>query len=69
METSNSPHVPAPQVPVMTVERFSELSGLTPDTVHGQLNQGNLPLIKVGRRRLINVALFTIECLQAKYWH
>ncbi|SIN61958.1 hypothetical protein SAMN05878249_0840 [Vreelandella aquamarina] len=46
METSTTPHVPAPQVPVMTIERFSELTGLTPDTIRGQLNQGNLPIIK-----------------------
>ncbi|PCF96917.1 DNA-binding protein [Vreelandella nigrificans] len=52
----------------MTIERFSELTGLSPDTVRGQLNQGNLPLIKVGRRRLVNVALFTAECLQSEDW-
>lgn len=63
MKASEMPHVPAPQVPVMTIERFSELTGLTHDTVRGQLNQGNLPIIKVGRRRLVNVALFTVECL------
>ena len=68
METSNTPHVSAPQVPVMTIERFSELTGLTADTVRGQMNQGNLPIIKVGRRRLVNVALFTAECLQSEDW-
>ena len=68
METINTPHVSAPQVPIMTIERFSELSGLSPDTVRGQMNQGNLPIIKVGRRRLVNVALFTAECLQSEDW-
>ncbi|XKE46030.1 DNA-binding protein [Halomonas organivorans] len=67
METSNAPQVPA-SVPVMTIERFAELSGLTPDTVRGQLQQGNLPLIKVGRRRLVNVAMLTAECLNAEDW-
>lgn len=47
METSNAPLVPA-SVPVITIERFVELTGLTPDTVRGQLQQGNLPLVKVG---------------------
>ncbi|ATJ81232.1 DNA-binding protein [Halomonas beimenensis] len=67
METSNAPQVPA-NVPVMTIERFAELSGLTPDTVRGQLQQGNLPVIKVGRRRLVNVALLTAECMNAEDW-
>ncbi|XKE45851.1 DNA-binding protein [Halomonas organivorans] len=67
METSNAPQVPA-TVPVMTIERFAELSGLTPDTVRGQLQQGNLPVIKVGRRRLVNVALLTAECMNAEDW-
>ncbi|WP_240407705.1 MULTISPECIES: DNA-binding protein [unclassified Halomonas] len=67
METSNAPQVPA-IVPVMTLERFSELSGLTVDTVRGQIQQGNLPFIKVGRRRLVNVALLTAECLHSEDW-
>ncbi|MCH4564364.1 DNA-binding protein [Halomonas sp. EGI 63088] len=67
METSNAPQVPA-SVPVMTVERFSELSGLTADTIRGQIQQGNLPFIKVGRRRLVNVALLTAECMNAEDW-
>ncbi|AXY44348.1 MAG: DNA-binding protein [Halomonas sp.] len=52
----------------MTLERFSELSGLTVDTVRGQIQQGNLPFIKVGRRRLVNVALLTAECLHSEDW-
>ena len=36
METSNTPQVPA-TVPLMTIERFAEPSGLTPDTIRGQL--------------------------------
>lgn len=67
MEATNSPQVPT-TVPVMTIERFSELSGLTPNTIRGQISQGNLPMIKVGRRRLVNVALFTAECLRSEDW-
>ncbi|PXX98717.1 DNA-binding protein [Halomonas sp. LBP4] len=52
----------------MTIERFAELTGLPPDTVRGQLQQGNLPLIKVGRRRLVNVAMLTAECMNAEDW-
>ncbi|EPC02368.1 hypothetical protein L861_15135 [Litchfieldella anticariensis FP35 = DSM 16096] len=50
----------------MTIERFSELTGLSPDTIRGQLQQGNLPLYKVGRRRMVNVALLTTECLNGE---
>ncbi len=67
METNNAPQVPA-TVPVMTIERFAELSGLTPDTIRGQLQQGNLPVIKIGRRRLVNVALLVAECMNAEDW-
>lgn len=65
METSQAPQVPA-CVPIMTIERFSELTGLSPDTIRGQLQQGNLPLYKVGRRRMVNVALLTTECLNGE---
>ncbi|MCE3026395.1 DNA-binding protein [Salinicola sp. DM10] len=67
MEKSNAPQVPA-TVPVMTIERFSELSGMSYSAVKGQLQLGNLPLFKVGRRRMVNVALLNAECLQAEDW-
>ncbi|MDN3554619.1 DNA-binding protein [Halomonas maura] len=67
METSNAPQVPA-CVPVMTIERFALLNGLPPDTVGGQLQQGHLPLIKVGRRRLVDVAMLTAECMNEERW-
>ncbi|WP_240724827.1 helix-turn-helix domain-containing protein [Onishia niordana] len=67
METSNTPQVPA-TVPVMTIERFAELTGLSPDTIRRQLQQGNLPIAKIGRRRLVNVALLTAECLISEDW-
>ncbi|WP_244179785.1 DNA-binding protein [Salinicola salarius] len=67
MEKNSAPQVPA-NVPVMTIERFSELSGLSFDTIKGQLQQGNLPLFKIGRRRMVNVALLTAECLQSEDW-
>lgn len=68
MEKSISPQVPTTQVPVMTIECFSELTDLTLDTIRGQLNQGNLPLIRVGRFHLVNVALCIVECLQSEDW-
>ncbi|WP_232825319.1 DNA-binding protein [Salinicola sp. RZ23] len=67
MEKNDAPQVPA-TVPVMTIERFSELSGLSYDAIKGQLQLGNLPLFKIGRRRMVNVALLNAECLQADNW-
>lgn len=65
MEKNNAPQPHAP-VPVMTDERFAELSGLSPDTVRGQLQQGNLPIYHIGRRRMVNVAPLVTECMQGE---
>jgi len=62
MEESKAPQVPA-LVPLMTKERFSDLSGLSLDTIEGHLRRGYLPSRKIGRRLMINVALLQRECL------
>lgn len=50
--------------PVMTQERFSQLSGLTEGQVRGQIEKGHLPSIKVGRVRLVNVAVLSRDALE-----
>ncbi|MFJ5538182.1 DNA-binding protein [Halomonas sp. ATBC28] len=67
METSNAPQVPA-TVPTMTIERFSQLSGLDEGVIQGHIRRGYLPTIKVGRYRMINVALLNAQCLNAEEW-
>ena len=67
MEETQAPQVPA-HVPLMTLERFSELSGLTVDTLYGHVRRGYLPTVKMGRYRLINLALLQTQCLQAEDW-
>lgn len=67
MEASKTPQVPA-LVPLMTKERFSELSGLSLDTIEGHLRRGYLPSRKIGRRLMINVALLQVECLDEEGW-
>lgn len=67
MEKNNAPQVPA-TVPVMTIERFSELTGMSYSAIKGQLQLGNRPLFKIGRRRMVNIALLTAECLQSEDW-
>lgn len=42
--------------PVMTKELFSEKTGLRPDQVRGQSQRRNLPMVKIGKFVLVNVA-------------
>lgn len=50
--------------PIITKERFSAVSGLRVDQVRGMMANGYLPTLKVGKHRMINMALLTQECLQ-----
>lgn len=65
MDQPQAPQVPA-NVPVMTLERFAELSGLTVDTVYGHIRRGYLPSVKMGRYRLINITQLHIQCLESE---
>lgn len=67
MEENQAPQVPA-HVPLMTQERFAELSGLTVDTVYGHIRRGYIPAVKVGKYRMINLALLHTQCLQSEDW-
>jgi len=48
--------------PVMTKEKFAELSGLAEGVIQGMIEKGHLPSIKIGRYRLVNVAKLAVEC-------
>ena len=50
--------------PIVTKRYFSQLSGLTEDTVRGMIERGQLPSVKLGRHRMINIALLTKESLE-----
>ncbi|MBD3896590.1 DNA-binding protein [Halomonas sp. ML-15] len=67
MEENKAPQVPA-NVPLMTLERFSELSGLDEGVIYGHIRRGYLPSIKMGKYRLINVALLQAQCLSNEDW-
>jgi len=56
-------HVILIATPVMTQERFSQLSGLTEGQVRGQIEKGHLPSLKIGRVRLVNVAALSQDAL------
>ncbi|WAR44577.1 hypothetical protein [Methylomonas rapida] len=46
-------------VPVMTMTQFGELAGMTYDSVKSQVINGNLPSIKIGKKRMVNVVALT----------
>jgi len=56
-----------PAAPIMTKARFSEISGLSEEILRGMIERGHLPTLKVGKHRMINVALLTKECLDQDY--
>ena len=62
-------HAPAVQPPGPLVTRFlfAQMSGLTPDHVRGMIDRGLLPTVKLGRQRLINLALLTQQCLEEEF--
>lgn len=66
MEVEQKSAMP-PAAPIMTKARFSEISGLSEETLRGMIERGHLPTLKVGKHRMINVALLTKECLDQDY--
>lgn len=66
METEQKTAIQA-TTPIVTKARFSEMSGLTEETLRGMIERGHLPTLKVGKHRMINVALLTKECLEQDF--
>lgn len=56
----------AAPVPFMTRERFAALTGLEEGVLRGMMDRGHLPTLKVGRRRVINLALLVRQCEAAQ---
>jgi len=48
---------------LMEKNKFAELVGLSPDVIRGWIDKDLLPTYKVGRYRLINLALLQQELL------
>ena len=44
------------QVPVLTQARFAQLVGVSSDVVRGWVARGQVPTVKIGRYRMVNVA-------------
>ncbi|MPS47812.1 hypothetical protein [Methylobacillus sp.] len=56
-----------PSVPVMSRRKFAELVGVTEDTVTGWINRGYLPVIEIGKYRLVNLALLNKHALEQEF--
>lgn len=53
--------------PLVTKKLFSTLSGLSEETIRGMIERGHLPSTKIGKHRLVNVALLTKDALEADF--
>jgi excisionase family DNA binding protein len=63
----NMQRVIMPFVPIMKREKFAELSGLRPGTVQSMIENGQLPTVKVGRHRMVNVYLLFKLAAETEY--
>jgi hypothetical protein len=54
-------------VPVMTREKFAELSGLPIGVVRGLINKGLLPTVSLGKRNLVNLTLINQRALEKEF--
>lgn len=50
--------------PIMTIEKFADKTGVTPASVRSMVNLQQIPTKKMGKRRYINMAALTVNCLQ-----
>lgn len=56
-----------PSVPVMSRKKFAEIVGVTEDTVTGWINRGYLPVVEIGKYRLVNLALLNKHALEQEF--
>ena len=61
-------HIILLATPVMTQERYAQLTGLTEGQVRGQIEKGHLPSMKIGRLRMVNIAALSQEALNKEDW-
>lgn len=53
-------------VPVMEKSKFAELVGVDVGVVNGWIDKGYIPSMKLGKHRLVNIALLAEECMKQK---
>lgn len=57
------PEAMALSIPVVTVEKFSVLTGLSIGCISSACDRGFWPVVHIGRRRLINLEALRLQCL------
>ncbi|BBL72791.1 hypothetical protein [Methylogaea oryzae] len=55
-----------PLVPIMSRERFAELTGLSIGVIDGWTERNYLPTVLIGKHRLVNLVLLHKQCLEAE---
>lgn len=53
--------------PVVSRERFAELTGLPIGVITGFVNKGYLPTVSIGKYSLINLELLRKHCLEKEF--
>jgi len=50
--------------PLVTRERYAEISGLSLSVLNAQIDKGYWPVVRVGKYSLVNLALIQKACLE-----
>ncbi|WP_295720433.1 DNA-binding protein [uncultured Halovibrio sp.] len=61
-------HIVMIPVPVMSKERFAEMTGLSEGQVRGMIEKGHLPSMKCGKARMVNIARLSQEAINLEDW-
>lgn len=54
-------------LPLMTIEAYAGLAGIPFGVLSAQVNRGMWPTVKIGKRRLLNVALVFQQCAARQF--
>ncbi len=56
-----------PNLPVISRKKFAELVGVSESVVTNWICRGYLPVVEIGKYRLINLALLTKHALEQEF--
>ena len=56
-----------PNFPVISRKKFADLVGVSEDVVTGWISRGYLPVVEIGKYRLVNLALLTKHALEQEF--
>ncbi len=70
LEVSQFSHDPSQALvlPIISRQRFSELTGVAPGVLKGWCDKGLCPTLKIGKYSLINLALLNQMALNKAPW-